>query len=301
MNYLNLNCPPLPYYLAGGKSTYDINEEFQTRKEKSFTLVYVKQGKLLLEQESITAQLYAGDYFITTPNTSFSGLGPCTEKTVLFWINFASSLSYSLSDTGTAYALQNMADDHSTAPQLFVISVARHRTIEKHNRPYLEELFQSIFSSSCYFRKRKGGCVADHIRLFDRQVCFIQLLSLLNSQQFSPKQKFNAAEMLHDYIDQHYVEGFRLGEIANLYSYNPSHLIRCFSDTYGLSPMQYVKKLRILRAKKLLDETNLPIQVVGNESGFKICSYFIRQFKKEFGVTPAKYRANLSRDEEQPT
>lgn len=296
MNYLNLNCPPLPYYLGGGECTYAINEKLQAKQENAFTLIYVRQGQLTLKQETVTAQLDAGDYFIATPNSTYCGCGLCAEKTTLYWLNFKSSLAYSLSDT-CADVHPNMAGDHQTASQLFVISVARHSSVEKHNRPHFEEMLRSLTSEG-YNRRYKGGYAAGPVRLFDLQISFIQLLSLLHAQEFSYDSKLNIAERLHDYIDKHYIEDIRLGVLAKQYSYSPSHLIRCFNEAYGLSPMQYVKKLRMEKAKNLLDDTNLPVQVIANESGFNITSYFIKQFKKEYGTTPARYRAVLNPDKE---
>ena len=300
MNYLNLNCPPMPYYLAGGKITCDINVQLPRRQVKTFTFIYIEKGNLLLEQESMTAQLKTGDYFIATPHCTYLQLTPCTEKTMMYWISFRSSLSFSLSDTCTACSPQSMEGDRNTSSQLFVTSIARHRNVEKHNRIYLEELLQSLTSSPDDHKGQKGDGTTDPVQLFEQQISFLQLLSLLQSQQYSPDLKFSITERLHNYIDKHFIEDIRLGDLAKQYSYSPSHMTRCFNEAYGLSPKQYVKKLRVQKAARLLTYTDRPVQTIGDECGFNISSYFIKQFKKEYGMTPSQYRMNANTRDSNP-
>ena len=55
--------------------------------------------------------------------------------------------------------------------------------------------------------------------------------------------------------------------------------------------MQYLKKLRVEKASQLLLNSDASIQEIGEKVGLRIPSYFIRQFKKETGLTPVQYRA----------
>ena len=57
-----------------------------------------------------------------------------------------------------------------------------------------------------------------------------------------------------------------------------------------MSLRAYLNKLRLRDSAILLTETDLPVTEVALDSGFNDTSYFIYLFKKEFGVSPLKYR-----------
>ena len=74
MNFINLNCPPLPYFIVGGGCVYrpgDIHERRTIRNV--FDLIYVHSGTLYLEQDPFRVELNAGQFFIITPDTPHRG------------------------------------------------------------------------------------------------------------------------------------------------------------------------------------------------------------------------------------
>ena len=66
------------------------------------------------------------------------------------------------------------------------------------------------------------------------------------------------------------------------------HLV--FKQTTGLSPQQYIVRLKMRKAKVLLLESNRTITEVAEELGFDSIHYFSRQFSSLFGVSPSVYR-----------
>ncbi len=65
---------------------------------------------------------------------------------------------------------------------------------------------------------------------------------------------------------------------------------RRFRQQLGRSPKQEQMRLRIARARELLEDTDLSIAEVGQRVGYDEAKYFIHVFKKQMGVTPLKYR-----------
>jgi AraC-like DNA-binding protein len=57
----------------------------------------------------------------------------------------------------------------------------------------------------------------------------------------------------------------------------------------GLSPQQFHTRCRIDRAKQLLRDQRLPVQVVAGQVGFNDVSYFSRTFKRLTGVPPSLF------------
>ncbi|MEE1198283.1 MAG: helix-turn-helix transcriptional regulator [Acutalibacteraceae bacterium] len=56
------------------------------------------------------------------------------------------------------------------------------------------------------------------------------------------------------------------------------------------SPIQFILKIRIERAKELLDFTDKSIADIAESSGFQDQNYFARIFKKQVGLSPTQYR-----------
>jgi transcriptional regulator GlxA family with amidase domain len=62
----------------------------------------------------------------------------------------------------------------------------------------------------------------------------------------------------------------------------------------GVSPIAYLRRQRIERARRLLRETDLPVGAIALQVGFNDFSYFARTFREVVGVTPRGYRTARS-------
>ena len=69
------------------------------------------------------------------------------------------------------------------------------------------------------------------------------------------------------------------------------HFCHLFKRSTGLSPHQYVKRVRVQRARQLLAEHRLSLVEIANELGFSDQSHFTRTFHTVVGVTPSQYIA----------
>ncbi|HTV43056.1 MAG TPA: AraC family transcriptional regulator [Candidatus Sulfotelmatobacter sp.] len=63
-----------------------------------------------------------------------------------------------------------------------------------------------------------------------------------------------------------------------------------FTAHTGLSPHQYLLELRLVRARTLLTETDLPIKEIALQTGFEDELYFSRLFRQKINVTPSQWR-----------
>lgn len=100
-----------------------------------------------------------------------------------------------------------------------------------------------------------------------------------------------AAVMQH--INRRYLDPLRLDDLAAIASMSVSHFTRVFKQCFATSPMDYVIRLRMLRACELLRETSSSIGLVAATVGFKDSNYFARQFKQVIGATPTQYRRSM--------
>lgn len=81
-----------------------------------------------------------------------------------------------------------------------------------------------------------------------------------------------------------------LQSAAELVHVHPNYLSQLFKKETGKTFSQYVREIRLIKAKKLLQETKLKVYDVARISGYVSDKHFIRIFKQEEGMTPKQYR-----------
>jgi len=92
------------------------------------------------------------------------------------------------------------------------------------------------------------------------------------------------------YIDDHYKEEIRIDTLAAIALLSRFHFIRSFKAAVGQTPYQYVLRLRMDEAKRLLRRTGLSVTDIAYSLGFASISQFYRSFAKSVGTSPEKYR-----------
>ena len=96
------------------------------------------------------------------------------------------------------------------------------------------------------------------------------------------------ARDLRDLLDERLFESTTLAQAGWALGASPSHLVRCFTQTFGIAPHQYVVARRIDAARKRLLGGE-PIALVAAGVGFYDQAHFTRQFKRHVGTPPGRY------------
>jgi AraC-like DNA-binding protein len=117
-------------------------------------------------------------------------------------------------------------------------------------------------------------------------------VSRLPMQRLSAKHSvyYRLAEA-KEYIDLHFTEEINLEEIASVACLSHYHFLRMFKSVFEITPYQYVIQKRLQKAADLIKSTGTPIGDIAMSVGFDNLPAFSDSFKKEFGVSPSKYRA----------
>jgi two-component system response regulator YesN len=92
------------------------------------------------------------------------------------------------------------------------------------------------------------------------------------------------------YIQENFRKPLTLEEVADHVHVSPYYFSHGFKNFTGMSFIQYVTKLRVEEAKKLLLSTNLSVKEVGKMVGYSDANYFSRVFKNEIGMPPSRFK-----------
>ena len=95
---------------------------------------------------------------------------------------------------------------------------------------------------------------------------------------------------MHRRFTAAYQKPYSLDELALEYGVNKFRLCREFAKYYKYTPIQYLNRMRIERAKELLLNTDEKIVDISQMVGIENPNHFIRLFKEKTGVTPLTYR-----------
>ncbi len=95
-------------------------------------------------------------------------------------------------------------------------------------------------------------------------------------------------------IEKNHAERTSLKDLCKVAHMSESTLLRHFHQALGLSPIDYLIRLRIRKASELLRQTSLSITQVAFQVGFSDSNYFSRQFRKVAGHSPREFRKQSS-------
>lgn len=141
-----------------------------------------------------------------------------------------------------------------------------------------------------------------YLKSFDRMLHFYKLMDIIgrsNSNiplasreylKMSFKTGNRRIATIHEYLMNNYREEIDLKRLAALVNMAGGSLCRYFRSNMGMTVFEYLNKIKIEFACKLLMDHDLSIMEVCFDSGFNNLSHFNKQFKNRTGVTPSEYR-----------
>jgi len=107
--------------------------------------------------------------------------------------------------------------------------------------------------------------------------------------------KDELVKQVQAWLQDNYAQRFTLDQLAQRFSVSKRTLIRRFNAALSCPPNAYLQSLRIDAAQKLLEETELSVDLLMNHVGYEDASSFRRLFRHKTGVTPTEYRRRFSR------
>ena len=96
------------------------------------------------------------------------------------------------------------------------------------------------------------------------------------------------------YLHSNMKRKITLAELSDYCHYSQSYVSKLFKKKSGCTVNEYLMKIRIERAEKLLLSTDMSLSDVGEECGFSDTNYFIYCFSRMKNISPAKYRKGVA-------
>lgn len=119
------------------------------------------------------------------------------------------------------------------------------------------------------------------------------MMDLLQSSTVQQQEKANwpqPIKLAAAYMEAEFHRLQSLDEVAGAAGLSKYYFTRMFTQTTGISPMDYVTKLRIEKAVQLLRYSALPVEEIAYAVGYSSGSYFSKVFRSRVGFPPADFR-----------
>lgn len=123
---------------------------------------------------------------------------------------------------------------------------------------------------------------------YDMVLTFTKEINILKN-----KTNNHLSNEVYHYIVHHISEAIKTEDIANSLYISRSHLSTIFKKSQGISLNEYIRQIKIDKAKELLKDDSKSIILISDYLGFSSSSHFNRIFKKITGNTPKEYRKSI--------
>lgn len=141
---------------------------------------------------------------------------------------------------------------------------------------------------------------------FERMILFFRIMDIIGSSPSnvplaSKEYRDNRSrpankriDAIHNYLMKNYREDINLNKLSQLVNMAKGSLCRFFKIQTGVTLIEYLNRIKVDLACKLLMDPDLSVMEVCYDSGFNNLSHFNKQFRQVTGSTPTEYRKKFS-------
>ena len=245
--------------------------------QDSMELVYIKRGSGLVQTGAQVCTAQSGDIFVLTPGT-------------LHAIRQAESCTMEYENIIFDVELLGGAEDLCAEKYLLPLQSGR-LALPEHITP--DEAWYPQ-AADCL----KEAEEANRCKQFGYELCIkgalLRFLALLiaQSKALPPAEKASTQRLraVLQWISAHYSEPVCVADAAALCQCSPNHFMRWFRQMTGQTFIIFLREYRLNAAAEALRTTEDTILSISEQCGFENLSYFNREFKAHFGMTPREYR-----------
>lgn len=97
-------------------------------------------------------------------------------------------------------------------------------------------------------------------------------------------------ERVFDQIEATFREPVSAADVARALGYTPGHLTTVVRERTGRPILEWLTERRMTEVRRMLRETDLPLDVVAARTGLRDATYLVRRFRRRYGITPQRWR-----------
>ncbi|MEK3917800.1 AraC family transcriptional regulator [Paenibacillus sp. FSL H7-0331] len=263
------------------KDTKSPQSELPDHLHDWYEIVYVYSGNGMFFIDSSFYEMMPGDVFLIPRNTIHRAMPQRSEPVTSSILYFSSAILPDLS-LGDAFSLTAIFEQLRSSKQ-FRLSL--EGTDQEHIQMLIEDIRQELEEV------QQGSRYAVMLTLHR----IIVALSRIQSSTYREPSSLTSTSStwmkeIVSYIELNFHSSLTLSFLSQKAHVSPEHFSRVFKQMTGMPLTDYLHTKRILKAKRLLKDTNLAIEVLAEQCGFQSMPHFHRIFKKITGKTPAVYR-----------
>ncbi len=238
----------------------------------SFELIYVKRGRLGIEESGREFLVEPEETLILWPHRVHGGTAPYSPDLQFYWVHFA---------------LAPLIAGQEAAEEMPSSAVAQHAHVARPE--VLTQLFRQLLSEQELLGERQTP-MSLMVMLILWEITHSRAVGEAHSD--SSAVLASKADAL---IRARYQQPISASTLAAQIGCHPDYLGRAFRSVYKHTLTEAIHKIRIRHATALLSEGLLSVDAISAQCGFDDVGYFRRIFKRASGMTPSDYRRIYAR------
>lgn len=259
---------------------FEFTPQYQTSEDHhNFSeLIYVDNGAISVDSESYSGPLADGQLLIHRPNEAHSLTCSHDDAPNVIIIGFECDCEQLLSFSGTPTTL--------TAQQKRMLADIMTEGMSVYAPPY------NMPNVKRMHKREAVPFGADQLLELKLEMFLILLIRDAMKNDADAASIVSDADGIagvHRYVYEHYNQKITLEQLCLLFGTNKTTLCDEFRAAYGDTVFNYINRLRVSKAKKLMREGKLSMTDISARVGFSSIHYFCRVFKKVVGRTPKEY------------
>lgn len=197
---------------------------------------------------------------------------------------------------GSKFCLSDASYDNIVIKKTFFEKIAQEKGLEQLHFGERFSVSEELKSYIAFFKEESSKGVYRDSRKLDALAFLIA--SILLEDSTNPNANYNQQPSAYQkgiyqvvsYIHANYHKDLMLDDLASMCNLSKNYFITAFKKYIGTSPYFYINRLRISKAKVLLDSSNFSIQEIAKKCGYQRSNSFTTTFKSFTGLTPSQYR-----------